>query len=76
MSFVLTVFILNTTGATDWAAIILGIVTFFLSYGILVPIVGGLSKTDLRDLDGIIDASNPVGIPVKILLSLLVKITK
>jgi O-antigen/teichoic acid export membrane protein len=75
-AFLITSLALTVTGADGWAAILLGGGLFAASYLIAVPALGALRKSDFNDLSTLIDEAGPLKLPLKPILTLMVRLAQ
>jgi len=67
---------LTATGAGGWAAILLGGGLFAVSYIVAVPALGALKRSDIRELSTVIDVAGPLKLPLKLGLTIMVRLAR
>jgi len=75
-AFLIVSLTLIATEADGWAAILLGGGLFAASYLIAVPVLGALRKSDFNDLSTLIDEAGPLKLPLKPILTLMVRLAQ
>ncbi|MDP2899532.1 MAG: oligosaccharide flippase family protein [Candidatus Bathyarchaeota archaeon] len=75
-SFVVAYPVSNMLGLGGWGGLLSGVAVYGLLYLIISPLIGALTRSDIADLDQVVDVAGPFARPLRVVLGLIGRLAR